>query len=146
MPFFLRAVWGTRCLQDSSCCGAVASLSVFCIRQSCLSRQVCNSMFWADLPSCYGLRTVLLCSGKERKKCCLPIARDLCDVVGSDIPLALQVVCTSTMVLGSRALVVKQATVSRLASIEGLVVMDMLCLDNMCMLTRNTMTVESKLS
>ena len=44
-----------------------SSLSVFCIRRSCLSQQACNSVFRADLPSCYGLRTVLPSGGKEKK-------------------------------------------------------------------------------
>ena len=63
----------------------------------------------------------------------------------ASIPIALQVVCTLTMVLGSRALVVKQATVSRLASIKDHAVMDMLCSDETGTFTQNAMTVESKL-
>jgi len=63
----------------------------------------------------------------------------------ASIPIAMQVVCTSTMALGSRALAEKQAIVSRLASIEELAGMDMLCSDKTGTLTQNIMTIESKL-
>ena len=57
----------------------------------------------------------------------------------------LQVVCTSTIALGSRGLAEKQAIVSRLASIEALVGMDMLCSGKTDTLTLNITTIESKL-
>ena len=61
------------------------------------------------------------------------------------IPIATHVVCTSAMAFGSRALAEKQAVVLRLASIEVLAGMDMLCSDKTGTLTQNNMSVESKL-
>ena len=61
------------------------------------------------------------------------------------VPIAMQVVFMSTMALGSRALAEKQAIVSRLASIEELTGMEMLCSDKTGTLTQNIMTIESKL-
>ena len=58
----------------------------------------------------------------------------------------MQVVCTSTMALGSRALAEQQAIVSRLTSIEALAGMDMLCSDKTGTLTLNITTIESKLA
>ena len=49
------------------------------------------------------------------------------------------------MALGSRALAEKQAIVSRLASIEALAGMDMLCSGKTGTLTLNITTIESKL-
>ena len=57
----------------------------------------------------------------------------------------MQVVCTSTMALGSRALAEKQAIVSRLASIVDLAGMDKRCSDKTGTLAQNIMTIESKL-
>ena len=75
----------------------------------------------------------------------LEVAWVLCSVVVAPIPIAMQVVCTSTMALGSRALAEKQAIVSRFASIAELAGMDMLCSCKTGKLTHNTMTMESKL-
>jgi H+-transporting ATPase len=47
----------------------------------------------------------------------------------ASIPIAMQVVCTSTMALGSRALAEEGAIVSRLSAIEELAGMNMLCSD-----------------
>ena len=63
----------------------------------------------------------------------------------ASIPIAMQVVCTSTMALGSCALGEQQAIVSRLASIGELNEMDMLCCDKTGTLTQHIMTIESKL-
>ena len=63
----------------------------------------------------------------------------------ASIPIAVQVVCTSTMALGSRALAEKQAIVSRLASIVELAGMDMRCSDKTGTRAQNIMTIESKL-
>jgi len=60
----------------------------------------------------------------------------------ASIPIAMQVVCTSTMALGSHALAQKNAIVSRLAAIEELAGMDMLCSDKTGTLTLNKMTIE----
>ena len=63
----------------------------------------------------------------------------------ASVPISMQVECTSTMALGSRALAEKQAIVSRLASIEALAGMDMLCSGKTGTLTLNITTIESKL-
>jgi hypothetical protein len=47
----------------------------------------------------------------------------------ASIPIAMQVVCTATMALGSSKLAEQKAIVSRLASIEELASMNMLCSD-----------------
>merc|ERR1719258_689707 len=53
----------------------------------------------------------------------------------ASIPIAMQVVCTSTMAIGSRRLAEKKAIVTRLAAIEELAGMDMLCSDKTGTLT-----------
>ena len=64
---------------------------------------------------------------------------------GGVSPISMQVECTSTMALGSRALAKKQAIVSRLASIETLAGMDRLCSGKTGTLTLYITTIESKL-
>ena len=61
----------------------------------------------------------------------------------TSIPIAMQVVCTYTMALSCFGRE-RQAIVSRLASIEELSGMDMLCSDKTGMLTQNIMTIEDK--
>ena len=61
----------------------------------------------------------------------------------ASIPIAMQVVCTSTMVLSCFGR--EKPLFSPLAPIEELAGMDMLCSDNTGTLTQNIMTVESKL-
>ena len=62
----------------------------------------------------------------------------------ASIPIAMQVVCTSTMARGSQALAQKNAIVSRLAAIEELAGMDMLCSDKTGTLTLNRMTLQER--
>ena len=54
----------------------------------------------------------------------------------------MQVVCTSTMAIGSRRLAEKKAIVTRLASIEELAGMDMLCSDKTGTLTLGVMVMK----
>lgn len=60
----------------------------------------------------------------------------------SSIPIAMQVVCTTTMAVGSHALAKKKAIVSRLSSIEELAGMTILCSDKTGTLTKNELTVK----
>lgn len=63
-------------------------------------------------------------------------------VLVASIPMAMEVVCTSTMALGSRQLTAKEAIVSRLASIEEVAGMNMLCSDKTGTLTLNKMVIQ----
>ena len=60
----------------------------------------------------------------------------------ASIPIAMPVVSTSTMALGSRALSAEGAIVTRLASIEEVAGMDMLCSDKTGTLTKNIMELQ----
>jgi len=64
----------------------------------------------------------------------------------ASIPIAMQVVCTATMALGSRLLAAKKAIVARLASIEQLAGMTVLCSDKTGTLTLNKMVLQEVLS
>jgi len=64
----------------------------------------------------------------------------------ASIPIAMQVVCTATMALGSRLLAAKKAIVARLASIEQLAGMTILCSDKTGTLTLNKMVLQEKVS
>jgi len=59
----------------------------------------------------------------------------------SAIPVAMPAVLTVTMAVGARVLAKKEAIVSRLASIEELAGMDILCSDKTGTLTKNEMTL-----
>ena len=60
----------------------------------------------------------------------------------ASIPIAMEVVTTTTMALGSRELSARSAIVSRLASIEELAGMNMLCSDKTGTLTLNKMALQ----
>jgi H+-transporting ATPase len=60
----------------------------------------------------------------------------------ASIPIAMQVVCTTTMAMGSQALSKENAIVSRLASIEELAGMKVLCSDKTGTITKNQFAVE----
>eukprot|EP00929_Paragymnodinium_shiwhaense_P000048 TRINITY_DN10016_c0_g1_i1.p1 TRINITY_DN10016_c0_g1~~TRINITY_DN10016_c0_g1_i1.p1 ORF type:complete len:842 (+),score=194.22 TRINITY_DN10016_c0_g1_i1:111-2636(+) len=62
----------------------------------------------------------------------------------ASIPIAMQVVCTSTMALGAHSLAKQNAIVSRLAAIEEMAGMDMLCSDKTGTLTLNKMTLQDR--
>merc|ERR1719162_2888890 len=55
----------------------------------------------------------------------------------ASIPIAMQVVSTSTMAVGSRRLAEKKVIVAKLSAIEELAGMDMLCSDKTGTLTQN---------
>jgi H+-transporting ATPase len=57
------------------------------------------------------------------------------------VPVAMPTVLSVTMAVGARMLAAKQAIVSRLASIEELAGMDVLCSDKTGTLTQNTLTL-----
>ena len=61
------------------------------------------------------------------------------------IPIAMQVVTTTCMALGSRTLAAQKAIVSRLTAIEELASMDMLCSDKTGTLTMNKMVLQEDL-
>mmetsp|Transcript_24920 Transcript_24920/g.85274 ORF Transcript_24920/g.85274 Transcript_24920/m.85274 type:complete len:958 (-) Transcript_24920:120-2993(-) len=60
----------------------------------------------------------------------------------ASIPIAMQVVCTTTMALGSKKLAEQKAIVARLSSIEQLAGMTMLCSDKTGTLTLNKMVLQ----
>ena len=60
----------------------------------------------------------------------------------ASIPIAMNVVCTSTMAIGSRKLALGGAIVTRLGSIEELAGMDMLCSDKTGTLTLGKMQMK----
>jgi len=60
----------------------------------------------------------------------------------ASIPIAMNVVCTSTMAIGSRKLAMGGAIVTRLGSIEELAGMDMLCSDKTGTLTLGKMKMK----
>ena len=64
----------------------------------------------------------------------------------ASIPIAMQVVCTATMALGSRLLAAQKAIVARLASIEQLAGMTILCSDKTGTLTLNKMVLQEMVS
>ena len=71
-------------------------------------------------------------------------AMSICAVIiVASIPIAMQVICTTTLAIGSRALAEKKAIVSRLTAIEELAGMQILCIDKTGTLTENKLTVQS---
>jgi len=60
----------------------------------------------------------------------------------SSIPIAMRVVCTTTMALGCRALAEEKAIVARLSAVEELAGMTMLCSDKTGTLTMNKMELQ----
>ena len=60
----------------------------------------------------------------------------------ASIPIAMQVVCTTTMAVGSKHLSEKKAVVARLSAIEELAGMSILCSDKTGTLTKNQVRVE----
>lgn len=59
----------------------------------------------------------------------------------ASIPIAMQVVCTTTMAVGAHRLAQRKAIVSRLSSTEELAGLDTLCSDKTGTLTKNELTV-----
>lgn len=63
-------------------------------------------------------------------------------IIVASIPIAMQVICTTTLAIGARALAEKKAIVSRLNSIEELAGMEVLCVDKTGTLTENKLSVK----
>jgi H+-transporting ATPase len=63
-------------------------------------------------------------------------------VIVASIPMAIEIVTTATLAIGSKILTSHGAIVSRLASIEDLAGMTMLCSDKTGTLTKNKMTIQ----
>jgi H+-transporting ATPase len=64
-------------------------------------------------------------------------------ILVASIPVAMQVVCSTTMAVGARALAKRKAIVSRLNSIEELAGMEILCSDKTGTLTKNELTIQN---
>lgn len=60
----------------------------------------------------------------------------------ASIPIAIEIVCTTTLALGSRQLSDFGAIVTRLAAIEDMAGMNMLCSDKTGTLTLNKMVIQ----
>lgn len=65
-------------------------------------------------------------------------------LVVASIPLAIEIVCTTTLALGSKELAKQGAIVTRLTAIEDLAGMDMLCSDKTGTLTTNKMEIQDE--
>ena len=63
-------------------------------------------------------------------------------VLVASIPLAVEIVTTTTLAMGSRSLSKHGAIVTRLAAIEEMAGMDMLCSDKTGTLTLNKMVIQ----
>ena len=62
----------------------------------------------------------------------------------ASIPIAIEIVCTTTLALGSKKLSQKGAIVTRLAAIEDMAGMNMLCSDKTGTLTMNKMAIQNE--
>eukprot|EP00243_Klebsormidium_subtile_P003303 TRINITY_DN16657_c0_g1_i1.p1 TRINITY_DN16657_c0_g1~~TRINITY_DN16657_c0_g1_i1.p1 ORF type:complete len:982 (+),score=329.76 TRINITY_DN16657_c0_g1_i1:182-3127(+) len=62
----------------------------------------------------------------------------------ASIPIAIEIVCTCTLALGSRQLAAMHAIVTRLVSIEEMAGMNMLCSDKTGTLTLNKMVIQDE--
>ena len=84
------------------------------------------------------------CAGNANPELCRILgAVKLCLVLlVASIPIAMQVVCTTTMAVGSKHLSEKKAVVARLSAIEELAGMSILCSDKTGTLTKNQVRVE----
>eukprot|EP00605_Chrysophyceae_sp_TOSAG23-4_P002329 GSChrysophyteH1.ASY1.ANO1.2575.1 assembled CDS len=63
-------------------------------------------------------------------------------LIVASIPIAIEIVCTTTLALGSKELVTHGAIVKRLAAIEDMAGMNMLCSDKTGTLTKNKMEIQ----
>jgi len=65
-------------------------------------------------------------------------------LIVASIPIAIEIVCTTTLALGSKELAKHGAIVTRLAAIEDLAGMNMLCSDKTGTLTLNKMVIQAE--
>jgi len=65
-------------------------------------------------------------------------------LIVASIPIAIEIVCTTTLALGSKELVSHGAIVKRLAAIEDIAGMNMLCSDKTGTLTKNKMEIQKE--
>lgn len=89
------------------------------------------------------LALIIILTALYRHENMLNILRFTLVLTVAAIPVALPAVLTVTMAVGAIVLAKKQAIVSRLASIEELAGIDILCSDKTGTLTKNQMTVAS---
>ena len=89
------------------------------------------------------LAIIIILTALYRHENMLNILRFTLVLTVAAIPVALPAVLTVTMAVGAIVLAKKQAIVSRLASIEELAGIDILCSDKTGTLTKNQMTVAS---
>ncbi len=87
------------------------------------------------------LVAIIILVGISRQESYIELLRFSLVLTVSAIPVALPAVLTVTMAIGALSLARKQAIVSRLASIEEMSGMDILCSDKTGTLTKNQMTV-----
>jgi H+-transporting ATPase len=92
-----------------------------------------------SLVLCATMLGYLLGYGKENFKEALTF---VVVVLVVSIPIAIEIVCTTTLALGSRELSGHGAIVTRLASIEEMAGMNMLCSDKTGTLTLNKMVIQ----
>jgi H+-transporting ATPase len=62
----------------------------------------------------------------------------------ASIPIAMRVVCTTTMALGCRSIADEKAIVTRLSAVEDLAGMTILCCDKTGTLTLNEMRLQAR--
>jgi H+-transporting ATPase len=65
-------------------------------------------------------------------------------LIVASIPIAIEIVCTTTLALGSKELTKHGAIVTRLAAIEDMAGMNMLCSDKTGTLTKNKMEIQDE--
>ncbi len=87
------------------------------------------------------LVAIIILVGISRHESYIELLRFSLVLTVSAIPVALPAVLTVTMAIGALSLARKQAIVSRLASIEEMSGMDILCSDKTGTLTKNQMTI-----
>ncbi|WIA12441.1 hypothetical protein OEZ85_012477 [Tetradesmus obliquus] len=88
---------------------------------------------------CVAILIFLIVYGKEEFATALEF---VVVVLVASVPIAIEVVCTATLALGSRQLSAHGAIVTRLASIEEMAGMNMLCSDKTGTLTLNKMVIQ----
>ena len=92
------------------------------------------------------LAVIIILTALYRHENMIDILRFTLVLTVAAIPVALPAVLTVTMAVGAIALSKKQAIVSRLASIEELAGIDILCSDKTGTLTKNLMTVAAPIA